>query len=138
MSLPFITQRERVTVTTYSRVFDWADSPGAGFAFDCDQSGHVNTSELQEAGLANLTKCLNGTYDVIDRGVQVYQHSYNEPASVRCDCYAQVWLEDAMYNQCGKCGQGINGSGQRLNPPAMWEAEDRYAVFGPRNQPEDY
>lgn len=137
MSLPFITQREQVTVTTYQRMFDRTDVAGAGFVFDCDPSGHVDTSKLAEAALVNLTKCLNGSYPVIDRGVQVYQHSYTEPASVRCDCYAQVWLEDAMYNECPKCGLGINGSGQRLAPVQQWAPDDQYAVFGPRNQPED-
>ena len=136
MSLEFLTRRERVTVTTYSRIFDRTDCPGAGFAFDCDADG--NLLPLAPAGLANFDKCYDGTYPVVDRGVHKYEHSYWQPASVRCDCGATIWLEDSMTNECERCGLLANGSGQRLAPVSQWSAEDRYAVFGPQNAPEDH
>lgn len=132
MSLPFITQRERVTVVEYQRVFDRVDCPGAGWSFDCDKSGRVRTEDLQPAAREAFERCSNRTYDVIDRGVQDMSHSYWQPASVRCDCYSRLWLEDAMYNVCEKCGLAVNGSGQRLRPIEEWEPEDQYAVLGPR------
>ena len=137
MSLSFITTRERVTSTTFSHVYDYADTPGAGFAFDCDAQG--NLESLNGTAAASLLRCQEGLLDgsIVDRGVVTYRHTYTEPASVRCDCSTQVWLEDSLYNQCPKCGLGINGCGQRLAPIRQWSDEERYATFGPRNDHAD-
>lgn len=131
MSLEFITRRERITVTTYHHIFDRTDVPGAGFAFDCDADG--NLPPMNPAALANFDKCYDGTYPVIDRGVRKSEHSFWQPASVRCDCGATIWLDDHMTNTCERCGLLCNGSGQRLAPVSQWSDEDRYDVFGPQD-----
>jgi hypothetical protein len=127
-----IHERTRHTEVAYHHVYDYRDQPGAGFAFDSDAEGFVTLGNLNPAARANFEKCLDGTYDVIDLGVQRSEHSWTEPAAVRCDCRRTIWLEDAMYNGCD-CGRGVNGSGQLLAPVSQWEPEDVYDTFGPRD-----
>lgn len=56
---------------------------------------------------------------------------------VHCDCGSTVLCVDGLWNQCG-CGAGYNAFGQPLAPPEQWEAEDRSATFGPRNQEDGF
>ena len=137
MSLEFITRRELIENTTFSVFFEWRDMPGAGFGFDATPDGTIIAPAAQ-AGRDNLQRCLDGTYDVRRGRLQTFVNRYWQPASVRCDCGATIWLEDAMTNECGRCGLLANGSGQRLAPVAQWSDEDRYAVFGPQNDGDDY
>jgi len=127
-----LTERRRITTVEFSHYYEWRDSPGAGFGFDSDARGYVSLSTLNPAARVNFERCLDGTYDVIDRGVQRFEHSYWEPASVRCDCGRTIWLEDPLTNICD-CGQLVNGCGQRLAPIAQWEPQDVYDAFGPRD-----
>jgi hypothetical protein len=41
---------------------------------------------------------------------------------ITCGCGETVELQDSWYNIC-LCGQGYNGGGQRLEPPALWGEE---------------
>lgn len=136
MALEFIRERERITSVSYSHLYEWRDCPGAGFSFDCDARGKIG--KLNPVAAESYRKCQDGTYDVVDKGIQRYEHSYWEPAAVRCDCRAVIYLDDAMYNTCPRCGLACNGSGQRLRPIEDWEPEDRYAVLGPQNGLDDY
>jgi hypothetical protein len=136
MSLEFIAHRERVETTSYAHHFEWANEPGAGFSFDCNAAGYLNA--MPEAALANYDKCIDCTYDVIDCGVRAYTVSYWQPAVVKCECGRRIYLDDAMTNECERCGLLCNGSGQVLAPMSQWDAEAIYERFGPRNDRNDY
>ncbi len=66
----------------YSRSFTWRCDPSAGFSFDCDENGNVFfEAEAGPLAWANLKRCLDGTYDVIDDGVVVRRLHPEEPLS---------------------------------------------------------
>lgn len=68
-------------VSSYFRSFQWREEqPGSGFAFACDKMGNIEDSVFPEAK-ENFAKCLDGTYDVIDEGVKVFQERNR-----LCDC----------------------------------------------------
>lgn len=138
MSLEFIARRERVETTEYFREFDRLDCPGAGFSFPSNAAGLVDLAGLQAPARVSWDKCQDGTYPVRDAGVRIERHSYWNPAVVRCECGRRIYLDDAMTNECERCGLLCNGSGQVLAPVAQWSDEDRYAVYGPQNVGEDY
>lgn len=121
MSITIIHPRHYINVVSYVRQFSWRDTPSAGFSFECSEDGEVKTPE-HEAGRENLKKCLDGTYDVIDNGVQSWPHSYVEPAVGRCVCGAEVVLE-GFTNTCDKCERDYNSSGQELAPRGQWGEE---------------
>jgi len=60
--MKIIKQRERKTNVRYYLSFEWSDTPGCGFNFDCDEKGNVL---LTDANSGNYQKCINGEYDVI-------------------------------------------------------------------------
>jgi hypothetical protein len=112
----FIRRRERVERVAYSRFFERADSPGSGFAFDCDAQGTIDVAALNPVAQHSYADAVAGAAvgEYIDRGVQEHCWSYFEPAVLRCDCGAEVPLPDAMTNGCAKCGREYNSSGQLL------------------------
>lgn len=122
----------------YVLSYDWADNPGAGFGFDCNERGEVLTAGMPEVALENLRKCQNGQHKVSAPRIQRSVNRWKEPAVLRCDCGAEVELWDALTNSCEQCDRNYNMSGQKLAPVEQWEAEDRYACFGPQNGPDDY
>lgn len=107
---------------TYTRRFDWASDPGSGFAFPCDADGIIKCDEMQPAGLANLARCLDGAYDVVDRGVQCLAWSWYEPPLIRCECGESVSLGD-FTNPCPGCQADYDASGNRLAPRHLWGEE---------------
>jgi hypothetical protein len=124
MAIKIIKERKHKEVVSYSRFFEWRNTPGAGFSFNCDASGNLlpdpNRSDL---GRRNYEACMAGEFDVIDHGVQQQVHRYADPAIGKCHCGRKVVLDDAMTNEC-ECGRLYNWVGQELNPPHMWEEED--------------
>lgn len=119
----FIRRSERVTKTTYSRYFESTEFPGSGWMFDCDESGTVDADALPGHARDNYWRCVVGVEDVEDRGVQTHEHSYTEPAILRCDCGAEVILSSGWANECEKCGAEYNLGGQRLAPRSQWGEE---------------
>jgi hypothetical protein len=115
-----ISKGQRITVEEYALCFDWKNEPGSGFSFPCDKQGKLDLVKIHPIGQENLTKCLNGEYEVTSRGVRDYSYAYREPARGRCSCGRVVVLEDPMTNTCD-CGQEYNGGGQLLAPRCQWE-----------------
>jgi hypothetical protein len=115
-----IKPRTPVYFEKYSLVFDWKDTPGSGFSFPCTKEGHVLTSEMKPAGIENYQKCTDGTYDVVNLGIQNFSYTYNEPAELKCSCDNVVTLESSWCNTCDNCGCEYNGSGQLLAPRSQW------------------
>lgn len=123
--IKIIRPRERKERTDYSREFEWADCPGAGFSFPCDKQGNVNIDEMCDEAKGNLAGCLNGTMKstsgagVVDKGIREYVSKWIEPALAECICGHTIELA-AFTNTCEKCGRDYNSSGQELAPRSQW------------------
>jgi hypothetical protein len=121
----YLRRSQRITVVEYARSFDYANTPGAGFSFPCDEHGKLSGKALNPGARANYEACLRGAVNgqaVIDRGVERREHSYTEPAVIACvDCRRAVTLDhDAV--RC-KCGRYYNLFGQALSDPSNWGEE---------------
>lgn len=120
--MEIIKQRELHEEVSYNRQFDWRGETGSGFGFPCDKDGNVG--ELTPEGAENYQKCIDGTHDVIDRGVQKYEHSWWEAAIGKCDCGAEIeMVEHGMSGIDCQCGAIYNSGGQRLAPRSHWGEE---------------
>lgn len=118
--MKIIKNRQRVTKVSYDLVFDFVGCPGSGFAFPCDEKGDV--FPMNSAAAENFRKCAMGEYDVENKGVRKYEHSYWEDAIGRCvRCRAEVILY-GFTNTC-RCGADYNVSGQLLAPRSQWGEE---------------
>jgi len=149
--MKIIRQRERVESVSYTRSFEYEDMPGAGFGFDCDEHGNVNTATVP---LDSWEACMRGEIEVIrgashhwvngelervegtgrrvvikliDMGAIEHRHSYVEPAVGVCACGALVEL-DRFTNTCGRCERDYNSSGQELAPREFWGEETGESV----------
>jgi hypothetical protein len=123
----FLRPSKRVTRVTYDRHFEYADTPGAGFGFPCDEQGNLGDEDgaLSELALANYAACLAGEingYKMIDCGIRRFENIYTEPAMIECvDCQRVVILAyDAVHCECGRY---YNLSGQALSDPSNWGEE---------------
>lgn len=119
--MKIITRRNIVTEISYMRSFEWKDDPGAGFMFICDEHGHLSAESLNPDAEANLMKCLDGTFAVIDCGVEKREFDRIIPAVGRCTC-GQVVTLDSFTNTC-TCGADYNMSGQQLADRSQWGEE---------------
>src|SRR3954447_2929972 len=86
-----ISRRRQVEVVTYSLYFENNDCPGSGYSFECDEHGNPAPIE-HEAGRENLKACVEGTHDVTFMGIIKNEHSYVEPAVLKCTCGGEVEL----------------------------------------------
>jgi hypothetical protein len=113
---------ERVLIEEYSRVFDIASSPGAGYGFSCDKDGNLLETNHQEL----FEQCLAGAMGgekIKDMGIHDYSKTVREPAEGECDnCGKTVILDDSWCSGCS-CGALYNGSGQRLTDRKQWGEE---------------
>ena len=139
-----IKKRQHHNEVTYRLGFEYADSPGSGFSFDCDKDGKVTLTS--EAARKNYAACLagrvqvtrGGEYDrdnnpipgtgkvflaeVFSKGVQTTEHNWSSPAVGECNhCGAEVGLH-GFTNTCD-CGTDYNMSGQELAPRECWGEE---------------
>jgi hypothetical protein len=113
----------RVTLGGWRHQFHWANDPGAGYGFDCYQDGSLPNPDAK--GFNDQTnqeyfesvKALDG---LIYDGIEYSEHSFNEPAVIRCVCGAEVSLDMVMTNTCNKCHRDYNISGQLLAPRSQW------------------
>ena len=102
---------------SYGLSFKWIKYSG-GFNFSCDEDGKVDVAELPEHALRNYMKCMDGTYDVICLGVQIYKTEWILCAVGICECGEEVDLIDTV-NDCFKCDREYNLRGQELSPPTI-------------------
>ena len=120
--MKIIKQREYHVEKTYYRRFSWKNRPNAGFFFPCDVSGNVGQS-IDPAAKDNYNKCLNGTYDVIDEGIETHTNKWSDPAVGICNvCGEEVELF-GFTNTCDKCYTDYNMSGQQLADRSQWGEE---------------
>ena len=139
-----IHKRQHHNEVTYRLGFEYADSPGSGFSFDCDKDGKVTLAS--DAARKNYEACLSGRVSVIrgtqydrdhnpiagtgkvflaevfSKGVQTTEHNWSSPAVGECNhCGAEVGLH-GFTNTCD-CGTDYNMSGQELAPRECWGEE---------------
>lgn len=107
----------------YTHEFRWADSPSAGFSFECDKDGKVDVASMAEAGRANYTKCIDGTYDVVDEGVSERQWTYRHRAVIKCSACKNGEVCLANFTNTCECGADYNMSGSRLADRSQWGEE---------------
>ena len=120
--MKILAKRRKINIKTYALEFLFPNNSCGGFSFSCDEHGYLLPDIMPEA-LLNYQKCMDGTYDVIPQGVKVYTNSWMEPAHVICSCGEEIVLYDQYFGacECDNCGQWYNLTGQKLNPPEMWE-----------------
>lgn len=86
----FIRQREYREETVFRHEFRHRNDPNAGFSFECDANGNILTTE--PAAKLNYQRCIDGVYDVIDKGIVPFaivgqsQRSSNVRAVMRWCC----------------------------------------------------
>ena len=119
MSSRIIRHREWKTSVNYTLRFDLLDVPGAGYSFDCGETGVVNEERLNPQGRENLAKCRAGLVNVGAGYLERREHDYAVPALLRCDCGRKLELSSGWANSC-RCGAEYNGSGQLLAPRSQW------------------
>jgi len=118
--MKILKQAELITVTTYSRCFDWSDKePNYGYAFDCDKYGNLLRPSL------SFEKCLTGSVDgtpILDKGVRKHEHTYREPAIGQCNACRRPVVLEGFTNTC-VCSLDYNSAGQQLAPREQWGEE---------------
>ena len=135
--MEIIRQSEHVTDHHHALNFVYRGDTTAGFSFDCDKAGKVDVENMNPAGRENYEKCLDGTHDVIDKGVQSWENSYRVPAVGKCECGREVQLEEhGMSGIDCECGRIYNSSGQALAPRSQW-GEETGESFADMNRPGD-
>jgi hypothetical protein len=121
--MKIIRHREIASGVSYQRFYEYADHPGSGFGFDCDENGNVHSGKLNPEALENFKKCLLGTapHGKIFKKyiIQKSEWFYAEPAIGQCRCGAEVELS-GFTNTCDRCGADYNSSGQELAPRSQW------------------
>lgn len=91
------------------------DTLNSGFAFACDETGKVAAD--REARVAELRNDPGYEPPVVNRR----EHSWSEPAVIKCDCGREVHL--AQFTNTCSCDRDFNMSGQLLGPRETWGEE---------------
>ena len=111
----------------FERLFSYDQSKFTfGFSFQCDESGHVDTSRVSND---SLNKCLSGFVDgtpIYDLGIYKISNTYRQPAIGECSCGQEVCL-GGFTNSCD-CGRDYNSVGQELAPREFWGEETGESV----------
>ena len=121
MATEIIQERRCIEYDNYWLDFRWRERPGAGFTFECDEHGNVES--MNEAAQDNYEFCLTHPDQVSGPQLVQDQGDYWEPAIIRCDCGAKVVLENLFTITCDNCDADYNSSGQRLAPRSQWGEE---------------
>jgi hypothetical protein len=112
--MKIIQPSEHERVIRYSRSFEWTDKSGTGFSFDSDSDGLVDSSQFGAIAFDNWKKCCDGTFDVQDMGVEVWQYERTSHAVGECLFCKEHVLLHIFLNTCESCGAKYNLSGQYM------------------------
>ena len=125
MPIQILSERESVEKIVYYHSYEWVDTPGAGFSFECDEDGTVSES-LRDLAKSNLDMCLKGHDEdgrrIISKGVQKHIFIDVESRVGLCVCGSEVFLE-SFTNSCDQCHRLYNRSGYDLTDPSGWGEE---------------
>lgn len=120
--MKIISPRQTIETVRYELFFEV--EPGAGYSFDCDKFGEVQTEDLSKSAKKTFKECLSryGHPKVTE-----IRSSYRQPALGECECGRTVALEDPLTNEC-ECGRLYNMAGHELAPRSLWEEnyDDEY------------
>jgi hypothetical protein len=119
--MKILSKRARWERTEFYRSFDYADEPGCGFGFPCDEAGNPT---LTRTTSETFRECLTGLVSgraVVDKGVRTSTNRGITPAVGLCDCGEEVVL--ASFTSTCACGADYNTSGQQLAPREQWGEE---------------
>lgn len=103
------------------RLSFYPERHGSGWAFPCDEEGHVNVDQLQPEGRANYEMCMEKYSDL--SCVEVFRHSYWDSGVMKCDCGQELFFRPGGDCTCKHCGASYNSAGQRLAPRSQWGEE---------------
>ena len=122
--LKIIKNREPEQIVEYYVEFYYNEDRDGGFSFAANSEYEVDTETLTPEGRANYERCLNDK-SLIGPVNLKYEHTYINPAVVKCSCGAEVILDGGYAGavQC-ECGRWYNLSGQELLDPEYWERDD--------------
>ena len=149
--MKIIKHRKMEKLVSYSLNFPIIQTPGAGFAFDCDALGVVDEEKLKQekpCAWENLQLCkaggmhrmldvqyhdwdaqfpiyCTGRWEFVKIGsshVQKYESYYTQPAVGICNHCEQEVLLSGFTNTCD-CGVDYNSAGQELAPREQWGSE---------------
>lgn len=99
---------------------------GAGYSFNCNEKGEIDTEGMNPAAKENYEYCLAGCNErgeiIKPGGVRKSEHTWIEEAIGECDCGTEVELGH-FTNTCENCGADYNSSGQQLAPRSQWGME---------------
>jgi hypothetical protein len=123
--IEIIQERKDHCDVSFRRSYVYRDDTGAGFSFECDEKGNVDADSLNEAARENYQKCIDGTNDVLDKGVLRYENNWTEYPIGKCACGEEIEMYEhgACGIDCEKCGRIYNSSGQELAPRSQWGYE---------------
>jgi hypothetical protein len=125
--------RHREHHVRYVLAFNYLEPPesrGAGFMFDCDESGKVDVDKLPDAAKESYRDCLAGASggQPLSKGrVEKFEHYYTNPAVGECEDCGQDVVLHGFTNTC-ECGVDYNMSGQRLADRSQWGEETGESV----------
>lgn len=114
-----LTESRWEDIVEYAHEFDYVDSPGSGYAFDCDAQGNLQSANPNyQVALDAVAKG-----EMTDKGVVKRERSYRHPAVIACDrCDQEVVLDSSWLNTC-RCGSDYDGNGSLLAPRSQWGEE---------------
>lgn len=119
MPIEIIREREDHKSVEFFLDFCLKDDKSCGFCFPCDESGKVDESALEPAGLENWKRCQSDS-NIIREGVRREVNRWTDPKVGRCVCGEEVDL-DGFTNPCYECGREYNWNGDMLTPRDQWE-----------------
>jgi hypothetical protein len=118
--MEIVAKREAQEIVTYALFYERQNLQGAGFGFDCDESG--NLFELAPIARNSLRLILNGEIQVLPPIITKFVNRYVSPAVGKCVCGENVQLF-GFTNTCNQCQRDYNMSGQELAPRSQWGLE---------------
>jgi hypothetical protein len=125
MSAPFLRPGRHIEHQELRRNFHYVDEPGAGFSFECDETGTPNQLDT-DTKKASFRYCMESVAQgsIVDDGMVIEKWTSYEPPVIKClRCQNEVTLWDAWLSTCSHCGADYNGSGQLLAPRHLWGEE---------------
>ena len=121
MKIEITKQAVRGQRVDYMLVYDLHDSPGSGFAFDCDADGNL-LKHTPEAALNYIKAQDTGKYRFM--GIQRYEANWTEPATGACPCGQDVDIfPGEMTSSCDNCGRDYDWNGVLLVNRSLWGEE---------------
>lgn len=115
-----IIPRRKVVETTLYREFISRKNSDSGYVFEYKDGEPILNNPYAKS---NFRRCQEHPELYIDKGVQLREFEYIEPATAICECGKEIVLSDDYCgaSECPYCGRWHNIYGQALRHPDEWE-----------------